>query len=123
MSVYWLKFCMGKINMNNFYIISYGDNNESPCDYDFMIKCYKCYIKKNENFNLNKNVIESKKVYEIFRAKYEKRPNCENDLVNVNWKEVYGNVLNKNPNANLRVTNFKILNNALTLNLKYSNFR
>jgi hypothetical protein len=121
LSIFWLKFYLRELKLNNFNIIPCGSDDERPREYEFMISCYKMYKIKNQKFNMNENTISSKILYEFFRERYEKRPTCESDIINIDWNDVYKKLLDKNLDSNLRIINFKILNNALSLNIKYSN--
>lgn len=58
----------------------------------------------------------------MFRAKYEKKPSCEmNDKNSLDWKVIYKNINNRELNSELRVNNYKIINNGLGLDIKLKN--
>ena len=105
MSVYWMKFIMREINLNNFKIIPFGLDKDRPKWYN---KMFEIVSLSNKNFMSQRFSLNSKKSYEIFRANYEKRPKCESDRLILNWEEVYQKTLNKNLDSSLRTLNFKI---------------
>ena len=83
-----------------------------------MIKNVNKFKKIEKNFVNNFGKYTSKKTYEVFRVKYEKSPNCEKSGESFEWKKIYKNINNKKLNPELRVNNYKILNNGLALDIK-----
>ena len=118
MSVFWLKFQF-RNKLKNFNNVVGGEDKERPSVYKFMIENldeFKMYDKECMNNLIKYN---SKKTYEKFRVKYEKKPNCEmNDNNSLDWKNIYKNTNNKKLNSELRVNNYKIINYGLGLDIK-----
>ena len=121
LSVYWLKFFLKELNLKNFNIIPTGQDDKRPKEYSFMIECLKKYKNLNKSFKLGKSILKSKIVYETYRTEYEGKPNSELKILKLDRKSVYKKLLSKKLDSNLIVNNFKILNNALALNIKYCN--
>ena len=117
LSLKWLKFHFRDLVLKNFNLIPYG-GDEPPGVYQFMID------NKNEFKNFDKEFCEkkytSKKIYELFRKPYEIRSKREADYRNINWLEVYNKINSKSLHSNLRVLNYKIFNESLNLNIKFS---
>jgi hypothetical protein len=116
LSVEWLKFEMKELNMKNFNIIPYGGDKNMPKFYRKMIESVKEFRKIDKNFL--KSNLKSKKMYEMIRVKFEKRSKMEN-MIGIEWKEVYTNINSKYLESDLRVFNYKVFNNALNLSLKF----
>jgi hypothetical protein len=121
LSVYWLKFIMKDLNLTNFNIIPSGLDINRPNWYSKMFEIVSLMKKSNKKFMSQRFALNSKKTYEIFRSKYEKRPKCESNRLILNWEEVYEKTLNKNYDSFIRTLNFKILNNGLEFNMKFEN--
>ena len=81
---------------------------------------FRKYDKEYEK-NIYKYI--SKKTYEIFRKSYEKKPICETFEKKLDWKNIYKKINNKKFNSDLRVNNYKILNNGLALDVKVESLR
>ena len=116
-----MKFYMKELNFKNFNIIPSGDDLKRPEGYKFMIECYKKYKKLNEDFRLNGQIIEIKIIYECFKREYKHKPKCESLNLKLEWKEVYKKLYDKKLSSDLKLINFQVLNNAFSLNIKYSN--
>ena len=86
-----------------------------------MIECVRKYKNLNKNFKLTKCLLKSKNIYESFRAEYEDRPNYIKNNLKIDWENVYKKLFTKDLVSDLIVINFKVLNNALSLNIKYNN--
>ena len=121
MSLYWLKFKMRELEIKNFNIIPSGADKDRPIFYDKVIESLNLMKKFNKNFMSIRFTLNSKKCYEIFRMKYEKRPNCETNFLKINWEEVYKKTLCNKLESNMITLNFKILNNSLEFNMKFNN--
>ena len=120
MSVYWLKFQF-KNKLKNFNNVVGGEDNERPSVYKFMIQNLSEFRKYDRECVNNLHKYYSKKTYEIYRVQYEKKPNCELNDNSLEWKKIYENINNKKLNSDLRVNNYKILNNGLALDIKINN--
>ena len=121
MSVYWLKHKLRGVNFQNYNIIPEGSDDERPKIYSYMIECYEKYKKLNTNYRIGESILNSKIIYEKLRKGYEIRPKYESLPVALDWNMVNFNLMNKKLDSRLREINFKILNNCLSLNIKYSN--
>ncbi|RMZ97279.1 hypothetical protein BpHYR1_018100 [Brachionus plicatilis] len=69
------------------------------------------YLRLDKNFNLKTSKYSN----------YEKRSRIESEYRGIDWTSVYNKLNNKSLNSNIRVLNYKILNDALNLNSKYHN--
>ena len=121
MSVYWLKFILREMNLTNFNIIQSGLDRDRPDWCSKMYAIVSLMKKSNKNFMSQRFSLTSKVLYEKFRAKFEKRANCENDRLILIQEEVYGKTLNNKLDSSSRTFNFKILNDGLEFNMKFKN--
>ena len=121
LSIYWMKFDMKELKIKNFNIIPTGHDSKRPNEYSYMIECLKKYKNLNKNFKLTNCLPKSKNIYESFRSKYEDRHNYTKNNLKIDWKNVYKKLFTKNLVSDLIVINFKVLNNALSLYIKYNN--
>jgi len=119
LSLKWLKFHLRDLGLKNFNLIPYGGDTGLPVVYQYMIEC-KNELKKYDKSFCEKNYT-SKKTYELFRKPYEVRSKRESDYKNIDWTDVYKKINSKSLDSNLRVLNYKIFNEALNLNIKFSN--
>ena len=120
MSFYWMKFELKDMKIENFNIMPSGDDRKRPTFYQRMISCVKNFKRKDKDFIKNAHKYNSKKTYELFRKKYEKKPNCEIEDINslYDWKNVYKSVISKKFCSEVRSFNYKLLNNGVSLDTK-----
>ena len=109
----------------NFNIMPSGDDRKRPIFYQKMISCVKNFKRTDKDFIKNAHKYNSKKTYEIFRKKYEKKPNCEaEDIKNLyDWKNVYTSVISKKFCSEIRSFNYKLLNNGVSLDTKIQKYK
>ena len=119
LSIKWLKFQLRDLGLKNFNLLPYGGDEGLPEMYQVIIDSQNEFKEYDRNFT-RKN-LTSKMTYELFRKPYEKRSKRESEYIDINWTEVYNKINNKSLDSDLRVINYKILNEALSLNIKLYN--
>lgn len=122
MSVFWMKFQLRDV-LSNFNLIPSMNEKDIPAFYKHMSKSITEFKKEDKDFIKKIRHYTSKKVYEIFRKKHEKRPNCEALDQSIDWKAVYSTLNSKKLNSDLRVINYKLLHNGLSLDTKIEKLR
>ena len=115
----WLKFQLRDLGLKNFNLLPYGGDEGLPEMYQVIIDSQNEFKENDRNFS-RKNYT-SKMTYELFRKPYEKRSKRESEYIDINWTEIYNKINNKSLDSDLRVINYKILNEALSLNIKLYN--
>ena len=88
-----------------------------------MIENLKEFKTFDKDIIINIYKYNSKKTYEKFRQYYEVKPKCETEERDFEWKKIYKNLNNNKLNSDLRVNNFKIINNGLALDIKVEKLR
>ena len=88
--------------------------------YSGMVDSVQRFKFLDKSFFKKSTSLTSKAVYLKFREKYEKHPKVENLGLSIDWKKVYLSLNNKSLESRLRVINYKVLFDALSLNIKYS---
>jgi len=120
-SMSWLKFEMKAtgVSIHNFNLIPSGDIAFIPAFYAEMLKVVKNFRKNQPDYLKNLKKFNSKNTYVILRKPFEKKPKCEENIgLNIAWGEVYKKINDPKIHSELRSSNYKILNNGLTLDLK-----
>ena len=120
LSVYWLKYKLRGVKLKNYNIIPEGTDEKRPKIYKFMIETFNEYEKINKDYKVGKKYLKSKMVYEQFKKSYEVKPKCEELGINIDWALIYKKLMHKNMNSKLQEINYKVLNNALSLNMRFS---
>ena len=120
-SVYWMKFHLRYLNLKNFNIIPFGDDRFMPKYYKGMIECVKKFKKIDKDCLINFKKYNSKTSYELLRKEYEIRSSCEKEIINTDWDVCYRRIHNRKLNSNMRSLNYRALNNAMSINMKFSN--
>ena len=119
LSVYWMKFDMRELKIRNFNITPAGNERERPVIYNFMTECVREFKNIDKNFIINSKQYTSKRTYELFSKKYEKTPTWESLEINLDYLKTYKKIHHKKLNSELRSFNYRIINNSLTLYIKY----
>ena len=117
LSVYWLKFELRK-RLKNFNLVPFGVDKERPPIYKRMIECKKELEELDSEFKSKFKVYTSKQTYAIYRKKVTQMPWCERNERRQDWVGIYKNINHKYLNSELRSFNYRIINNALSLETK-----